>query len=128
MGCSKVVLPDEYLNPLIENAKKIIYENKFTSPDGFAMIWKAIGDAYDAYYKEGKKNLGPYQITQGGPVKTPLSTKVNHCPHCVEKSPILLFRMKFGMGKKTGFSQNQEIGLKTSFQARFTLTYKSMMH
>ena len=70
MGCDKVVLPDEYLNPLIENAKKIIYENKFTSPDGFAMIWKAIGDAYDAYYKEGKKNLGPYQITQGGPVKT----------------------------------------------------------
>lgn len=105
MNCSKVVLPDEYLNPLIENAKKIIYENKFTSPDGFAMIWKAIGDTYDHYYKEFKTDWqrSPYQLSQGGPVKTPLSTKVNHCPHCNEKSPILLFRMKFGMGRRAEF-------------------------
>ena len=102
-SCSKVVLPDEYLNPLIENAKKIMYENKFTSPDGFAMILKALNDTYNAYYKEGKRNLGPYQIAQGGPVPTPLSTKVNHCPHCNEKSPILMFKMKFGWGRTGEF-------------------------
>ena len=104
LSCNEIVLPDEILNPLIENAKKIMYENKFTSPDGFALIWKAIGDAYNAYYKEGTKNLGPYQLSQGGPVQTPLSTKVNHCPRCNEKSPILRFSMKFGMGRRAEFS------------------------
>ena len=123
MGCSKVVLPDEYLNPLIENAKKIIYENKFTSPDGFAMIWKAIGDAYNEYYKEGKKILGPYQISQGGPVKTPLSTKVNHCPHCNEKSPILTFRMKFGMGKRAEFFPTPGDRPKDEFPRKLVYRY-----
>jgi DNA-directed RNA polymerase beta' subunit len=102
-SCHEIVLPDEYLDPLIANAKKIMYENKFTSPDGFALIWKALNDSYNAYYKEGKKNLGPYQLSQGGPVPTPLSTKVNHCPRCNEKSPILMFRMKFGMGRTAEF-------------------------
>ena len=104
LSCNEIVLPDEILNPLIENAKQIMYENKFTSPDGFALIWKAIGDAYNAYYKEGTKKLGPYQLSQGGPVQTPLSTKVNHCPRCNEKSPILRFSMKFGMGRRAEFS------------------------
>ena len=106
LSCHEIVLPDEILNPLIENAKKIMYENKFTSPDGFALIWKAIGDAYNAYYKEAKNpaNWGAYQLSQGGPVPTPLSTKVNHCPRCNEKSPILRFSMKFGMGRRAEFS------------------------
>ncbi len=102
-SCNEIVLPDEYLNPLIENAKKIMYENKMTSPEGSALIWKALNDAYNAYYKEGKKNLGPYQLSQGGPVPTPLSTKVNHCPRCNEKSPILQFKMKFGFGRTAEF-------------------------
>ena len=103
-SCHKIVLPDEYLNPLIENAKKIMYENKYTSPDGFALIWKALSDTYAHYYKEAKTpaNWGPYQIKVGGG-PTPLSTKVNHCPHCDEKSPILMFRMKFGMGRTAEF-------------------------
>ena len=102
-SCNEIVLPDDVLNPLIENAKKIMYENKFTSPDGFALIWSALSDAYEAYYKEGKTNLGPYQLSQGGPVPTPLTTKVNHCPRCGEKSPILQFKMKFGFGRRAEF-------------------------
>ena len=102
-SCNEIVLPDDVLNPLIENAKKIMYENKFTSPDGFALIWSALDAAYEAYYKEGKANLGPYQLSQGGPVPTPLTTKVNHCPRCGEKSPILQFKMKFGFGRRGEF-------------------------
>ena len=103
-SCHKVVLPDEYLQPLIENAKKIIYENKMTSPEGSALIWKALSDTYAHYYKEAKSpaKWGPYQVKVGGG-PTPLSTKVNHCPHCNEKSPILKFRMKFGMGRPAEF-------------------------
>ena len=86
-SCHKVVLPDEYLQPLVENAKKILYENKMTSPEGSAIIWKALSDAYENYYKEAKNpdKWGPYQKKVGGG-PTPLSTKVNHCPHCNEKS------------------------------------------
>ena len=102
-SCHKVVLPDEVLAPLMENAKTIMYESKNTSPDGFALIWQALNDAYNHYYKEAKRDLGPYQIKMGGPVKTPLSTKVNHCPHCDEKSPILLFKMTFGFGRQAEF-------------------------
>ncbi|MDB2565301.1 hypothetical protein N9X64_00125 [bacterium] len=103
-SCHKVVLPDEYLNPLIENAKKIMYENKMTSPEGSALIWKALSDTYAHYYKEAKSSAkwGPYQVKVGGG-PTPISTKVNHCPHCNEKSPILRFRMKFGMGRPAEF-------------------------
>ena len=62
-SCHKVVLPDEYLQPLIENAKKIMYENKMTSPEGSAIIWKALSDAYENYYKEAKT------LTNGGLIK-----------------------------------------------------------
>jgi DNA-directed RNA polymerase subunit A' len=103
LNCSKVVLPDEYLNPLIEQAKEVMYENGMTSPDGYKIIMTALNDAYNAYYVERKRDLGPYQLTQGGPVATPLTTKVNHCPHCNEYSPILQFKMTFGMGRRAEF-------------------------
>jgi DNA-directed RNA polymerase beta' subunit len=103
-NCHKIVLPDEYLQPLINQAKKIMYENKMTSPEGSAIIWKNLSDTYAHYYKEAKlpSRWGPYQVKVGGG-PTPLSTKVNHCPHCNEKSPILRFRMKFGMGRPAEF-------------------------
>jgi DNA-directed RNA polymerase beta' subunit len=122
-SCHKVVLPDEVLAPLIEYAKIIMYESKNTSPDGFALIWKALNDAYNHYYKEAKRDLGPYQIKMGGPVKTPLSTRVNHCPHCDEKSPILLFKMKFGMGKQAQFFPKPGDRPKDEFPRKKTYPY-----
>lgn len=129
-NCHKVVLPDEYLNPLIAQAKKIMYENKMTSPEGSAIIWKSIADTYEHYYKEGKTNLGPYQITQGGPVKTPLTTRVNHCPHCNEKSPILMFKMKFGFGRPAEFFPKPGERSKDEFPRkqvyRYDVVYQSL--
>lgn len=124
-SCHKVVLPDEYLGPLIANAKKVMYENKTTSPEGFAIIWKALSDAYNAYYKEGgsEAKWGPYQKKVGGG-PTPLSTRVNHCPHCDELSPILLFKMKFGMGKQAEFFPKPGERDKDLFPRKQTYAYK----
>ena len=130
-SCHKVVLPDEYLQPLIENAKKIMYENKMTSPEGSAIIWKALSDAYENYYKEAKNpdKWGPYQKKVGGG-PTPLSTKVNHCPHCNEKSPILLFKMKFGFGKPAEFFPKPGKRPKDEFPRnppyRYSVVYESL--
>ena len=52
-----------------------MYENKMTSPESSAIIWKALSDAYENYYKKRRTydKWEPYQKVGGGP--TPLSTK-----------------------------------------------------
>lgn len=99
LNCSRVPLPDDLLKVLADRARVIMYEKKQTSPEGYALIIDNFVKAYNSYYAErGPTNYSPYQLATGN-AKTPLSTKVNHCPHCNEYSPQLLFKTRYGMGK-----------------------------
>lgn len=99
LSCSRVPLPDDLLQILADKARVIMYEKGQTSPEGYALIMSNFVTAYNAYYVErGPRSLGPYQLATGNS-KTPISTKVNHCPHCNEYSPQLLFKTRYGMGK-----------------------------
>ena len=102
LNCSRVVLPDDLLKTLAEKARVIMYEKKQTSPEGYALIMSNFIQAYNEYYAErgarSPSGPSPYQLATGN-TKTPISTKVNHCPHCNEYSPQLLFKTRYGMGK-----------------------------
>lgn len=102
LNCSRVTLSEDLLKVLADKARVIMYEKGQTSPEGYALILDNFIQAYNEYYAERGPNSpygpSPYQLATGNSI-TPISTKVNHCPHCNEYSPQLLFKTRYGMGK-----------------------------
>jgi DNA-directed RNA polymerase beta' subunit len=103
-----------------------MYEKKQTSPEGYALIMSNFVQAYNEYYAErGSTNPSPYQVATGNP-NTPITTKVNHCPHCNEYSPQLLFKTRYGMGKILKFFPRPGSRDKTEFPITSEYAYDTV--
>jgi DNA-directed RNA polymerase beta' subunit len=97
VSCSRITLPSDIIDRLVEKAKVIMYEQNLRGPEGYSRIYKAIADAHNAYYRKN----GPY-MTQNPGEPSPLDTKVTPCPHCGDRSPQLTMRLGFGSGGSRG--------------------------